>query len=217
MATTNTLTDIEDFPDVSEMMRSKYLGADILDGDETCIITHVCSADEVFEAGRTDRVNVISLTRGDGSPAQMLFCKTNVAACRVLLGDSSKGWIGKRIVLTADEDKMKGEIVNCIRIKGSPDAQPGRAKAYEQAWMHSDGRMNGIKKKSSLVVRLKRIIARTKKARPASAPEPKPESKAEAKPETTPEEAAKNLEKPLLDGPATAAEPKGREPGEDDI
>jgi hypothetical protein len=189
----STLEDIEDFPDVSDMMASKYLGADMVEGEETVTITHVCSATETFEAGRADRVNVITLKRSDGSQAQMLFCKTNIAACRVLLGDSTKAWVGKRVVLVADEDKMKGELVNCIRIRTSPDSQPGRVNAYEQAWNHPDGRMNGIKKKTSLVVRLKKIISRMKKAKAAAPAQPAPEPTPEQK------QAVEDLGKPLLD------------------
>ena len=186
--TSTTLRDIEDFPDVGEMMASKYLAAVDIDGaGELVTITSVKSGTETFEAGRKDKVNVIGIKRPSGAEAEVIFCKTNVAATRVLLGDSSRAWKGKRLVLVADQDKMKGEIVTCLRIRESPDAPPGRAKAYAQAWNHRDGRMNGNQGKSSLVSRLKVILGsmKTKEA-------PTREAATEQK------QAVENLGAPLL-------------------
>jgi hypothetical protein len=131
-------------------------------------------------------VNVITVARPNGDTAEMIWCKTNVAAARVLLGDDNTKWIGKRVTLCADEDRNRGEVVVAIRICGSPDSPPGRAKAFEQAWHHPDGRMNGRKGKGSLITRLKVIIARAKAKAATSKPvaETREEPpKAETKPE----------------------------------
>lgn len=175
----NTLEDIEDMPPVEAMMQAKYLSASDLEGDaETVTILRIRRGKETFEAGRKDEVNVITVARANGDTAEMIWCKTNVAAARVLLGDDNTKWIGKRVTLCADEDRNRGEVVVAIRICGSPDAPPGRAKAFQAAWDHPDGRMNGRKGKGSLITRLKVIIARTKAK--AAAGKPAAESKAEA-------------------------------------
>jgi len=196
-----TLEDIEDMPPVEAMMQAKYLSASDLEGDtETVTIKRIRRGKETFEAGRKDEVNVITVARPNGDTAEMIWCKTNVAAARVLFGDDNTKWIGKRVILCADEDRNRGEVVVAIRICGSPDSPPGRAKAFAQAWDHPDGRMNGRKGKGSLITRLKVIIARTKAK--AAASKPATESKAEPKASgSKPEQ--------------TDAAPQAREPGEE--
>ncbi|GEM_PF-6777138 len=216
----NTLEDIEDMPAVETMMAAKYLSAtDIAGESETVIIRRIQRAKETFEAGRKDEVNVIGIERADGHRAEMIWCKTNVAACRVLFGDDNTKWIGKRIVLVADEEKNRGEIVVALRISGSPDAPPGRAKAFQQAWDHPDGRMNGRKSKSSLVTRLKVIIARSAVKRPAkpAATEEKPAPAPSPRAEPNAEQLAHlaELEKPLYPEPPAPADKPMREPGDD--
>ena len=174
----DTLKDVVDFPDVCDMMAGKYLCAiDLPPCGEVVTITRVRKATEVFEGGRKDRVNLISVTMADGQTADIVFPKTNVAALRILLGDVTREWIGKRILLVPDLDRMKGEVVSCIRVQSSPDAPRGRAKAYQMAWDHSDGRMNGIPRKTSLITRLKAIIGKAKTA--AGKPPPAPISEPE--------------------------------------
>jgi hypothetical protein len=181
----STLEDIEDMPPVEAMMQAKYLSASDLEGDaETVTIRRIRRGKETFEAGRKDEVNVITVARPNGDTAEMIWCKTNVAAARVLLGDDNTKWIGKRVILCADEDRNRGEVVVAIRICGSPDSPPGRAKAFQAAWDHPDGRMNGRKGKGSLISRLKVIIARTKAK--AAASKPAAENKAEAPKTETP-------------------------------
>jgi len=154
-----TLEDIAEMPSAAEMMSSKYLSAADVGAIEVVTITRCQRATETFDAGRKDRVNIITITRANGEASQFIACKTNVAAMRVLFGDETKGWIGKRIALVPDEDRMKGETVTCLRISDSPDAPPGRAKAYREAWEHPDGRANGRKNKTSLIARLKFVLA----------------------------------------------------------
>ena len=176
----DTLKDIDDMPSAADMMASKYLSSsDIAGASETVTITGCMRATETFDAGRTDRVNIISIKRASGESAKMIACKTNIAAMRVLFGDTTSAWIGKRIVLVPDEDRMKGETVVCLRISGSPDATAGRAKAYAMAWDHADGRANGRRGKTSLIDRLKVMLAKIKVKELASrdAPAPQPESK----------------------------------------
>ena len=88
--TSTTLRDIEDFPDVGEMMASKYLAAVDIDGaGELVTITSVKSGTETFEAGTRSISTAICLTPSE--TAMMRF--VNRDSC--LLSHTQRGMSGK--------------------------------------------------------------------------------------------------------------------------
>ena len=150
-------------PTAAEMTASKFLAAgDLVLPSETVTITKIRRTNETFDAGKKDTVNVFSVKRADGRSAEALFCKTNVYACRVLFGDDTKAWIGKRLVMVVDQDLYANDLVDCMRITGSPDAPPTRAQAYSEAFEHQDGRPR------KLIKRLKSLVTRLKRTEPVS-------------------------------------------------
>lgn len=158
MSANASTSAIDDIPNVADMVASKFLGADGLDGpQETVTVTRIRRSQEAFEGGKKETVNVFGIRRTDGRTAEVLFCRTNIYACRLLFGDDTKRWIGKRLVLVVDQDFYATDTVPCIRIGGSPDAPAGRAKAYADAFNHPDGRPRKLIKRLKVIV--KRVAA----------------------------------------------------------
>ena len=149
-----TDSQIDDIPSVNELVAPKFLGADGIEGQqETVTITRIRRSQEVFDGGKKEMVNVFGVRRSDGRTAEVLFCRTNVYACRLLFGDDPKKWIGKRLALVVDQDLYAKEMVPCIRISGSPDAPAGRSKAYAEAFNHPDGRPRKLVNRLKVIVR----------------------------------------------------------------
>ena len=145
-------------PTAAEMTAPKFLGAnDLVLPRETVTIKKIRRTNETFEAGKKDTVNVFSIVRQSGATSEVLFCKTNVFACRVLFGDDTKAWIGKKLVLIVDQDLYANDTVDCIRIEGSPDAAPARMSAYQETFNDPAGRPR------KLIKRLKLLVSRLKR------------------------------------------------------
>ena len=151
----------DQLPTAEEMTAAKYLGATgLVTPSELVTIAKIRRSKETFEAGKKDLVNVFGITRQDGTAAEVLFCKTNVYACRVLLGDDTSKWLGKRLSLIIDQDLFQGDTVECIRISGSPDAAFDRMGHYVTAFDDPSGRPR------KLIKRLKGLVATLKRTDP---------------------------------------------------
>lgn len=129
---------------------SKYLKADDLRGKPvTVTIAGVALDDVVMAGGSHEQKVVISLAK---TLKLWIAGKTNGHSLAVLLGSDGHQWIGKRVVLIADVDRLGRDVVPCIRVQSSPDAPVARASAYEQAW-------RGTRERGALVARLKVALA----------------------------------------------------------
>lgn len=57
----------------------------------------------------------------EGKDKQIVLNKTNGLCLRGMFGAKLTEWVGKRITIFQDQTKLAGELVDCIRIWGSPD------------------------------------------------------------------------------------------------
>lgn len=62
----------------------------------------------------------------EGKDKQIVLNKTNGLCLRGMFGRKLTEWVGKRITIFQDQTKLGGEIVDCIRIWGSPDIAEDR-------------------------------------------------------------------------------------------
>lgn len=63
----------------------------------------------------------------EGKDKQIVLNKTNGLCLRGMFGRKLSDWIGKRITIFQDKTKLAGEVVDCIRIWGSPDITEDRS------------------------------------------------------------------------------------------
>lgn len=158
--------------DVALLYPSKYLKAEDLKGQKVTVTVSGVSQDNLqMPGGRKKQAVVISMK---GKEKQFVANTTNGWALALLLGRRTKDWVGKRIQLAPDVDKLRGKQVPCVRVAGSPDAPPDRAAAFARAWKGE--RMGG-----EFVGRLKQEVASMSPmiAQPVERAEPDPTDSAD--------------------------------------
>jgi hypothetical protein len=105
----------DEFPD-------KYLFAEDLKGKPVDLTIAAMNSDSlVTEAGKK-RAVVVTFA---GKKKVLVLNKTNAHLINEIFplapGESMKSWVGKRITIYPTQTKMKGEVVDCIRVYGSLD------------------------------------------------------------------------------------------------
>lgn len=136
--------------DLSVLFPSEYLKCDDLKGKQvTVTISRVVNDLVQMSGGKKQKKLVLHLEK---THKKIIVGKTNSWSLGLLISTNARDWAGKRMTLTPDVDIFGGVEVPCIRIVGSPDAQPERAAAYARAW-------RGNRKRGDLVARVKKEIS----------------------------------------------------------
>lgn len=117
--------------DISVMHPSKYLSAADLNG--RTITVKIASISEelvqMSDGGEESKV----IIRFEKARKDFIGGPTNDYSIAVLLSRRPIDWIGKRVTLMPSQTTFGRAVKQCIRIAGSPDAPPERAKAFDQA------------------------------------------------------------------------------------
>lgn len=172
MASTTDMT-------VGVMFPSEWLAAiDLGGGSFTLTVESVTAEMVTLDTGRKEKHWVVAFER---AKKRLLLNKTNAYALGVLLSPDAHDWAGKRVTLVGDWDKMKGQDVMGIRVCGSPDARPDRARVFAECW-------EGERAKGALCARLKQALNRLAKTRPATQPPATQPSTPPSAPKPAPED-----------------------------
>lgn len=114
--------------DISARHPSKYLSHDDLRGRTLTLKIETSEQEEVKLAGGKDFKTVL---RFEGVDKPLVNNTTNDYAIAVLLSRKPSEWIGKRVVVGPGETTFGARTIPCVRVLGSPDATPARAKAFD--------------------------------------------------------------------------------------
>jgi hypothetical protein len=125
MATNKALADI------SCLHPSKYLSCDDLKGRTITVKIASVDMEPVQMSDGSEEVKPV--IRFEKANKAFIGGKTNDYSIAVLLSRKPLDWVGKRITLMPGTTTFGRDIKPCIRIAGSPDASPERAKAFDQA------------------------------------------------------------------------------------
>lgn len=117
--------------DISTLHPSKYLSCDDLKGRTITVTIASVDMEPVQMSDGSEEEKVI--IRFEKARKDFIGGKTNDYSLAVLLSRKPLEWVGKRVVLMPSTTSFGREVRPCIRIAGSPDAAPERAKAYDQA------------------------------------------------------------------------------------
>lgn len=117
--------------DISVMHPSKYLSADDLKGRTITVKIASVAVEMVEMSDGEDKEKTI--IRFENAHKDLMGGVTNDYSLAVLLSRRPIDWVGKRVTLMPGITTFGREVRTCIRIAGSPDAAPGRAKAFDQA------------------------------------------------------------------------------------
>jgi len=117
--------------DISVMHPSKYLSADDLKGRTVTVKIASVSVEMIEMSDGEDKEKTI--IRFEKANKDFMGGVTNDYSLAVLLSRRPIDWVGKRVTLMPGITTFGREVRTCIRIAGSPDASPERAKAFDQA------------------------------------------------------------------------------------
>lgn len=193
---------------VVEVCQTDYIAADDLGGKvRTLTIKDVRIAPDMPGKPRNGKKSKSVLVVFEKARKGWIVNTTNQWSIALLLGTKTAvEWVGKRISLHADMDIdiESGQPTACIRVQGSPDATPERAKAYATAW-------KGKRERGALVKRVKREIRRLSLGLPNA-------SETEDLPDDAPvfEEDEAPAQEAFTSAKEANSEPAERQPGEDE-
>ncbi len=117
--------------DISVMHPSKYLSADDLKGRTVTVKIASVSVEMIEMSDGEEKEKTI--IRFEKANKDFMGGVTNDYSLAVLLSRRPIDWVGKRVTLMPGITTFGREVRTCIRIAGSPDASPERAKAFDQA------------------------------------------------------------------------------------
>lgn len=92
--------------------------ADLLGKDRTLTISDVAIERLPTDVGGEKVKGIVSFRE---SERQWVVNRTNGEALKAMFGKAVREWIGKRVTLYPTTDKFGREIVDAIRVRGSPD------------------------------------------------------------------------------------------------
>jgi hypothetical protein len=105
---------------IEMMFPSKYVRAADLRGKPVTKTIKKVQIDPLqMKGGKKERKPVVYFSDAE---KMLVLNKTNAMMIAKLLGPETDAWAGKRITMFPTTDRFGREIVDCIRIKGSPDA-----------------------------------------------------------------------------------------------
>lgn len=167
--------------DISVMHPSKYLSHDDLQGRQVTVKIESVSIDAVQMSDGSEEFKTVLTFEKVGK--SLIGGKTNDYSIAVLISRKPLDWVGKRIVLIPGVTTFgKPDPVPCVRIGGSPDATPERAKAFDQC--RAQAASVELKKQSKrFMAELKRALAKVdpiKLEKPIAVPKLEPEAPAES-------------------------------------
>lgn len=112
----------------SDLYPNRFLHADQLQGKKITL-TIASMNIEVLEGEKKKAAKVVATFAKPQSallsklPLDLVIPKTNGECLRRMFGNNPNAWVGKRVTLYPSKTPFGSEIVDCIRIWGSPDIE----------------------------------------------------------------------------------------------
>ena len=105
--------------DYDELFPGRFLKAGLFKGKKvTLTITEVETEEMPAEKGKPRVRGILSFRETD---KQLVLVSTNGQCVKAMFGRKLSDWPGKRITLHAEKDNFGRELVDAIRVFGSPD------------------------------------------------------------------------------------------------
>ena len=97
---------------IGQIFPSKYVSSGDLNGEDITVTIQRARIDEI------EGEDCLMLSF-EGRKKDFVVNKTNAKSIAKLHGDETDDWIGKQITLYQTQTEYKGEMVDCIRIRGN--------------------------------------------------------------------------------------------------
>jgi hypothetical protein len=105
--------------DYDELFPGRFVKAGLLKGEPKTVTILDVTTEPLPQDKGADRIRgILSFV---GTDTQMVLNSTNGQCLRAMFGKRIADWMGKAITLVPEKDRMGGEVVDAIRISGSPD------------------------------------------------------------------------------------------------
>ena len=107
--------------DYDELFPGRFLKAGLLKGKEVTLTIESVAIEKLPRDNGTDRDRGIVTFREPKTVKQLVLNSTNGQAIKAMFGRVLADWIGKRVTLAPERDRFGRDMVDCIRVVGSPD------------------------------------------------------------------------------------------------
>lgn len=104
--------------DYDELFPGRFIKAGLFQEPRTLTIAGVDVEALPEQSGKERKRGVLSFK---GKDMQWVLNSTNGQCLRAMFGRKVQDWIGKRVTLICEQDRMGGDTVDAIRVAGSPD------------------------------------------------------------------------------------------------
>uniref|UniRef100_A0A6M3J6U6 Uncharacterized protein n=1 Tax=viral metagenome TaxID=1070528 RepID=A0A6M3J6U6_9ZZZZ len=106
--------------DYDELFPGRFIKAGLLKGREVTLTISSVAVEKLPQDDGTVRDRGIIAFR-ERPDKQLVLNSTNGQCIKAMFGRVLASWLGKRITLAPERDRFGREMVDCIRIAGSPD------------------------------------------------------------------------------------------------
>jgi len=106
--------------DYDELFPGRFIKAGLLKGREVTLTISSVAVEKLPQDDGTVRDRGIIAFR-ERPDKQLVLNSTNGQCIKAMFGRVLADWIGKRVTLAPERDRFGREMVDCIRIAGSPD------------------------------------------------------------------------------------------------
>ena len=103
----------------SEMYPNRFLKADLLKGQKVTLTVKNIIGEEL--TGDDEKAQLKWILQFVERPLELVIPKVNGECFRRMFGNDPHAGVGKRVTLFPSKTKAFGQVVDCIRIWGSPD------------------------------------------------------------------------------------------------
>lgn len=102
---------------VELLFPSRYFkGADFAEGPRVLTIAALVIEELKMKGGAKEKKPVVYFV--EDTEKALVLNKTNAMAIASLHGTETDAWKGKQVTLVLAQDRMGGELVDCVRVKG---------------------------------------------------------------------------------------------------
>ena len=115
--------------DYDELFPNRFLKAGLFAARPLSLTIAAVDVEELpRDDGGTKIKGIVTFEKTD---KQLVLNRTNAETIRAMFGRKLSDWIGKRITLASEKDRLMGKEVDAIRIIGSPDLDAAFVAAFD--------------------------------------------------------------------------------------
>ena len=105
--------------DYDELFPGRFLKAGLFRARPVTLQIRAVYTEPLPQDNGQDRVR--GVLAFEKTPLELVLNRTNGACIKAMFGPQVQGWVGKRVTFACEQDRFGAQVVDAIRVQGSPD------------------------------------------------------------------------------------------------